>query len=100
MEPLAHQVGVFSLVQDVGLFKDQCAGTSKGEVGGCSLVEVRMPSFVGEVWSIGEVWLEVRLYSKVQHVAEDWDEVIFQAEDKVTFLGTGRTTSLVEVKTT
>lgn len=40
------------------------------------------------------------MYSKVQHVAEDWDEVIFQAEDKVTFLGTGRTTSLVEVKTT
>jgi len=89
-----HQVGVFSLVQDAGLFPEQCAGTSKGEVGGCFLVEVRMPSFVGEVWSIVEVWLEVRLHSKVQYVAED------QAEDEVTFLGSDRTSSLVEVKTT
>jgi len=84
-----HQVGVFSLVQDVGLFPDQCAGISKGEVGGCSLLEVGMPSFVGEVWSIGEVWLEVRLYSKIQHVVEDRGEVIFQSEDEVTFLGAG-----------
>jgi len=50
--------------------------------------------------SIGEVWLEVRLYSKIQYVAEDWDEVLFLAEDEVTFLVAGRTTLLVEVKTT